>query len=172
MKSNKFPTKYCWKQIVKKSITHTEQMITLHALQDLDPCPFTRVFSLGMQSKYWKSAKTSKDIEYITCLLNIVTCIPSSNFYKCNYCCKYVVNLAMHVVVECQDNHLKRSVFWDCIALYFPTDILLDLQTQSKEELFDSILGKCFSSMLDEDTELNQNFILLAATYAYMSLDT
>ena len=115
--------------------------------------------------------KTSKDIEYIKCLLNIVTCVPSSNFQKCNYCCKYVVNLVMHVLVDCEDNNLKRSTFWDCIALYFPIDIMLELQSKSIDELFDCTLGKSFSPILDEDVELNQNFILLVAAYAHMSLE-
>ena len=78
----------------------------------------------------------------------------------------------MHVLVECKDNYLKRSIFWDCIALYFPTNIMLDLQTQANDKLFDSILGKCFSPILDEDTELNENFILLAAVYIHTSLET
>ena len=129
-----------------------------------------------MHNKYWKSAKTSKNIEYIeyieyiTCLLNILTCMPSFNFYKCNYCYKYVVNLAMHILVDCKDNLLKRSIFWDCVAIYFPTDILQDLQSQSSEELYESILGKCFSPLLDRDIELHQNFILLTAVYSYISL--
>ena len=68
IKSNKFPTKYCWKQLVKKSITYTEQMISLNVLNNIDPCPFKRIYSTNMLNKYWNSAKTSKDIEYITCL--------------------------------------------------------------------------------------------------------
>ena len=171
MNSNKFPTKNCWKQIVKKSIAHTEQLITTNALHEIDPCPFKRICSFNMQNKYWKSAKTSKDMEYITCLLKIVTCMPSTNFYKCNYCYNYVVNLAKHVLVECNCNWVRRSIFWDCIALYFPSEIMFDLQAQSNDELFYSILGNCFSSSLDEDTELYQNFILLAAVYAYTSLE-
>ena len=97
--------------------------------------------------------------------------MPSSNFYKCNYCNTYVVKLAQHVLVECNGNNVKRTIFWDCIALYFPLEILLELQAQSNYELFDSILGNCFSSILDGDTELSHNFILLAAVYAHTSLE-
>ena len=96
--------------------------------------------------------------------------MPSSNFYKCDYCYTYVVNLAMHILIDCSDNNIKRSIFWDCVAIYFPTDILNDLQSQSNDELFESLLGKCFSPLLDGDIELHQNFILLAAVYAHNSL--
>ena len=73
IQSNKFPTKYCWKQIVKKSITYTEQMVTLNVLNDIDSCPLKRIYSMNMHNKYWNSAKTCKDIEYIIFLLSILT---------------------------------------------------------------------------------------------------
>ena len=109
-------------------------MVIENVLNDIEFLRFKNIYSINMHNKYWKSAKTSKDIEYITCLLNIVTCMPSSNFYKCDYCYTYVVNLAMHILIDCSDNNIKRSIFWDCVAIYFPTDILNDLQSQSNDD--------------------------------------
>ena len=63
MKSNKFPKNYSWKQIVKKVVTHTEQMVKENLLNDIEFLRFKNIYSINMHNTYLKSAKTSKDIE-------------------------------------------------------------------------------------------------------------
>ena len=76
-------------------------------------------------------------------------------------------DLPLHILTECNITSAHRELFMDCVAIYFPFEVHNTLITLSKDELLLSLLGKHFTNLLQEDSDLHNNFILLTAAYAY-----
>ena len=74
--------------------------------------------------------------------------------------------MTLHILTECSCTTAQRELFMDCVAIYFPFEMYNTLVTLSKDELLLSILGKHFTILFSEDTELHSNFVLLTAVYA------
>ena len=76
-------------------------------------------------------------------------------------------DLPLHILTECKIIAIQREVFMDCVAIYFPFELYNTLVTLSKDELLLAILGKHFTNLFLEDSDLHSSFILLTAVYAY-----
>ena len=117
-------------------------------------------------NKYWESAKTKTDLQYVRTLLKILTRIPNQSASVCAKCDMQYNDLSLHILTECNSISLHRELFMDCVAIHFPLEMYYNLATLSKDELLLSILGKHFTNLFSKDRELHSNFILLSAVYA------
>ena len=161
-----FPSKAKWKQIVKHALNNTERMVATDMLNTVYTLSrFRSVFN--ETNKYWEAAKTQTDFKYIRTLLKIITRLPDQTVNICEKCNMHYEDLPLHILTECTITSAHRELFMDCVAIYFPFEVHNTLITLSKDELLLSILGKHFTNLLQEDSDLHNNFILLTAAYAH-----
>ena len=104
-------------------------------------------------------------------LLRILTFIPFNNVetHICNHCNQEYTDIPLHILTTCQLTLLHREVLIDCVAIYLPFQILIDINSMCKDEFLLAILGKQFDELLVTDIELYKTLLLLYATYCYMA---
>ena len=123
---------------------------------------------------FYSAAKTGTELKYVNTLLRILTFIPynDNETQTCKHSKQEFIDIPLHVLTTCEFTDLHREVLTDCVATYFPFQILTEMNSMCKEQLLLAILGKQFNELLATDNELYQSFLLLNATYCYMTYNT
>jgi hypothetical protein len=136
---------------------------------DISLSRFNNVFNNS--GVYYAAAKTMKDIKIINMLLRILTFIPYTGVESdiCNHCNQEYTDLPLHILTTCPLTQVHRDILIDCIAIYFPFQILIDINSMCREEHLLANLGKQFNELLVTDNDLYQTWLLLNAAYCYMA---
>ena len=126
---------------------------------------FNNVFNNN--NVYYSAARTKTDLKYVNMLLRILTFVPfnGNEMQICKHCKQEFTDIPLHILTTCESTKQHREVLTDCVAVYFPFQILTDMNSMCKEELLFAILGKRFNELLATDSELYKSFVLLNATY-------
>ena len=99
----------------------------------------------------------------------MLTFIPYNNVetHICSHWNQEYTDIPLHILTTCQLTLLHREVLIDCVAIYLPFQILIDINSMCKEEFLLAILGKQFNELLVTDIELYKALLLLNATFCY-----
>ena len=58
-----------------------------------------------------------------------------AEIHICNQCNQENTDIPLHILITCQLTLLNREVLIDCVAIYLPFQILIDINSMCKEEL-------------------------------------
>ena len=76
-----------------------------------------------------------KRLKYVNMLLRILTFIPFhvNETQICKHCKQEFNDIPLHVLTICESTQLHREVLTDCVATYFPFQILTQMNYMCKK---------------------------------------
>ena len=161
-----FPTKHCWKSIVKEAVFKYESQTCYQALSEkADVATYLSVMKENLYKKAFPYyAVTMKDHTYRHLLkLAKMISLPTMDETTCSLCSNIYDNVTLHIIMYCTALNKCRDQLWDDIVNVLGVVPTVDLWSKCEEDILIIIMGGYWSPLRDPITR--QEFLSILNKY-------